>query len=459
MNTQEIEATLNYEIYERQLDVFLQLTEQFARGWKDYSALELSIDIHSLCRKGARLFYMADQDWIAQQQDIVLERFNKNASYLRAFERLLHDVLCPFMVDISREVHSANRLNGVKLPYYNGGVSDVFPRLQEFLVQTGMDTHRYDSLRDVLNEVFKVKLLQGQKNYPGETPVERLGNLCRLFVYVCYLNYHFERCMARCSQGMTEEQLEHIFLEIIQQYSTSEEGSQKLLTYRTRLLFENDGLPLSEEQLHQAEKKLVAEVPESLQLCFMMHCTEPGKMVHEVVTNKHSKEELQALTLAVAKSELLHGMLYELQHPSEAEADLYNEVFHEQVNGRPVSLPALRDIIREMLRLVDRKNQWFCVWCVLRHHLLLKDNRFEPFARQMMHEDWFGKANVPHFSGDNLGDYKGYLDQIDFKLWNLSAFRDYRDFHGKKGKWSDGLFLTFQRLTFQMDDIYCDLED
>ncbi|MDO4216045.1 MAG: hypothetical protein Q4D12_09070 [Bacteroidales bacterium] len=459
MNTQEIETTLNYEIYERQLDVFLQMTEQLAKGWRDYSALELSIDLHSLCRKGARLFYMADLDWVAQQQDIVLERFKKNAAYLKAFERLMHEVFCPFIMDVTREMRGENRLNGVKLPYYDGGINDVFPRLQNFLIQDGMEVNQFESIRELVNKVFEVKPLQGQKNYPGETSMERFGNIYRLMVYVCYLNYHFQRCMDRCSHDLSGEQVERIFLEIIQQYAASEEGGQKLLTYRTRLEYDNDGQPLSLEQLRQAEKKLVQEVPESLQLSFMKNSQDPEKIVYDIIGHTLPKEDLQALTQVLAKCELLHGMMYELQHPKKVKAGLYNEVFHTQVNGRTVNLEELRDRIREMLYQVDKKNKWFCVWSVLRHHLLLKDTRFEPFARQMMHEDWFGNTNVPHFSGDNLSDYSGYFDKLDFKLWNESAFLEYRDFHGKKDKWGDSLFSTFESLTYELDDIYCGYGD
>lgn len=80
----------------------------------------------------------------------------------------------------------------------------------------------------------------------------------------------------------------------------------------------------------------------------------------------------------------------ELEHPQEIAPSLYNEVFVQNINSRPVSMEELKKIIAKMVRLVSRKNQWFCVWSVLRHHNLLANYSHEAFARQMMSDDWFG---------------------------------------------------------------------
>lgn len=453
MKTQETDAPLNYAVYDRQLEIFLLLVEEFTKGWQDYGALELSMDIHSLCRKGARLFYMADQDWVEQQKDLTMERFQKNAHYLDGFERLVSDLLGPAMLRISKEMREGNKLEGKKLPYYTGNMTDVLPQLEGMLTSDGMEPQNYGSLYEAVTQVQGMMQKVKPKTYPGETSVERFWNLCRLLAYSCYLNYHFQRCVERKSHKISEEELEHLFGEIIQAYANSEEGEKILRTYKTRLLFENDGCPLSLEQIHAEEKNLVRELPESLQYCFMTYYREPGKMAYEIVHGQHSSEELQALTVVVAKNNVLQCMKYELEHPAQVKDELFNEVFQDQVNGKPVDLFELRTQIEQMVKLVERKNQWFCVWCVLKYHRLLKNMQFEAFSRQMMHPDWFGNAHVPTFTGDNLSDYKGYFTDNYFKVWNKKSYDYYRSSHDKK-KWSNALFSTFYTLTTRMNDAF-----
>ena len=81
-------------------------------------------------------------------------------------------------------------------------------------------------------------------------------------------------------------------------------------------------------------------------------------------------------------------------------------------------LDQLRERISRMAQLVVQKNQWFCVWCILKHHNLLANLHFEPFATQMMQPDWFGGANVPQFRGDNISDYLDYFGETDYRLWD-----------------------------------------
>lgn len=51
---------------------------------------------------------------------------------------------------------------------------------------------------------------------------------------------------------------------------------------------------------------------------------------------------------------------------------LHNQVFYSVVNNRPVVMEELRKSIAKMVTLVTRKNHWFCVWSVLKHHNLIR---------------------------------------------------------------------------------------
>lgn len=46
---------------------------------------------------------------------------------------------------------------------------------------------------------------------------------------------------------------------------------------------------------------------------------------------------------------------------------------------------------------------------------------YETFARQMMHQDWFGQTQgVEKFKGDTLREYAGYFTEINYPAWNES---------------------------------------
>ena len=163
-------------------------------------------------------------------------------------------------------------------------------------------------------------------------------------------------------------------------------------------------------------------------------------------------DDLQCFVAVIAKWQMLHEQIYRIDHPT-VQPVLENTIFNTTLNGRTVDLKELKSAIGEMVNLVKRKNQWFCVWCVLKYHRLLKNMQFEAFSRQMMHPDWFGKAHVPTFTGDNLSDYKGYFTDNYFKVWNKKSYDYYRSSHDKK-KWSNALFSTFYTLTTRMNDAF-----
>ena len=90
------------------------------------------------------------------------------------------------------------------------------------------------------------------------------------------------------------------------------------------------------------------------------------------------------------------------------------EVFVRSVNSRPVNMEELKKTIAKMVKLVSKKNQWFCIWSVLKHHNLLANLSHEAFARQMMNSDWFGKQvpDYQRFSGDTFREYKTNTQNI-----------------------------------------------
>lgn len=152
----------------------------------------------------------------------------------------------------------------------------------------------------------------------------------------------------------------------------------------------------------------------------------------------------------------LRSIIHAIEHP-EVKSGLHNTIFCDQPNGKPISMEWLKGRIAEMVKMVKYKNQWFCVWCVLKHRNLLSDLHFEAFAKQMMHKEWFGQGKAPVFTGENISDYHDYLGDIDFNLWSLTDFQNYRTLHSKPlKKWSDFLFNTFHHLCHEMDKVFTD---
>ena len=70
----------------------------------------------------------------------------------------------------------------------------------------------------------------------------------------------------------------------------------------------------------------------------------------------------------------------------------------------------------KMVNLITRKNQWFCVWSVLKHLNLIKhESTFATFAHQMMSIEWFGTIDPRlRFTADNLSDYSRYFNEYDY---------------------------------------------
>ena len=154
---------------------------------------------------------------------------------------------------------------------------------------------------------------------------------------------------------------------------------------------------------------------------------------------------------------LLECKIYEIQNPEKIESPLYNEVFVKAVNGRPVNMEDLKNAIGNMVQLISRKNQWFCIWSVLKHHNLLCNFSHEAFARQMMSDDWFGSINdYQHFSGDTLRDYKRYFSDYDYTQWDNDIFLEQKQLFGMT-KWSNSLCVKFQKQCQEMEKAFIGL--
>ena len=446
---------LDYPIYDRQLTVFYNATETLVAGWHEYSATELTMDLRSLCIKSARLCYMADLDVVWQQEDLTRSRSASNQVWQERFHSLLTEHLAPMITEVTENFHRGMPFVGVRLPRYDGEFADILPHLQSSLTETGaMDSESCTQLiaeSHVLQSHLKKRK---KKKQEGETPEERFWHLAQLYALTCYLYYHFHKMSVAELAEPDKVETERLLVRAIQEYKQSEAGQLALRTYRARLLFENDDRMLSREELAKAGKSLINEIPESLQYCYMAHRNDTARMAAEILAVHPEAADIQAFIKTIAKWQLIGEMIYDLEHPGTMPT-ISNTIFNVTPNGKPVNPLVLRKAIGEMVKLVEHKNQWFCVWCVLKHRNLLSDYHFQAFADQMMHPDWFGKEKVPTFKGENISDYSDYLGQTDFTLWNLKAFQEYRTLHNKpEKKWSDTLFKTFHHLCYEMDEIY-----
>lgn len=204
-------------------------------------------------------------------------------------------------------------------------------------------------------------------------------------------------------------------------------------------------------QMRSEQRKLQNEVPDSLLLPFLHHVNDAYEMGKEVNRLTFTAEEYISLLSATAKWQLLEQRIYECQNPNEIKPQFDNEVFVTVLNGRPVKMEELRKTISLMVKLVNRKNQWFCVWSVLKHHNLLGNYSHEAFARQMMSSYWFGDVeDYKRFSGDTLREYKRYFSDYDYTQWDNDDFLEQKQLFGMT-KWSNSLCQKFQKLCQEME--------
>lgn len=449
------EQEFTYEAFDRQLINLMQMVEVLADGWEDISTMEMNIDIRSCRIKAARICFMAETDAMLQHQDLSHSRSHINNELRTRVEKLIYCTLNPLMIEVVRRIKRGDGMEGHKAPTFPTDLGVLFPRLKDLLYEHEPSAESWQEKVSLFQDseiLIKKKIPFTQ--FPGMRKEERFWNLAQLYLLVCLLLLHFDRMVALCGTVMTEEEAGRLLLTSVSAYEESETGKKELERYQTALVFDNDGFTLNSTQLKEAQKKLRFEVPTSLQLCYMKHIDNMSNMGLELTHISHSDEDFQLLVAVLAKWQLLAKLIHEQEHPNLLPSPLYNEVFRTTLQGRPIDLLKVRQRIERMLPLIKRKNQWFCVWKVLEHHQLIKQESFEAFARQMMHKDWF--ASLPadkHFSGDTLREYNGYLTTLDYTAWDSTAFLKFKLMHNRK-KWSNELSDKFQRLCYDLDEVF-----
>ena len=238
----------------------------------------------------------------------------------------------------------------------------------------------------------------------------------------------------------------------LQKYQEEPKGMMEIEKYFTTLEYDNNGKSLTINQYLAARKDLKNDVPENLRLCFMKYVKDTTQLGAALNHISFTPEEYLKLVSATVKWHIIEQEIYDIEHPEGVPQVLENEVFYTVKDGKYIDMVKLKNEIAKMVELVTRKNHWFCVWCVLKHHNLLKDKQnFSAFAHQMMSPDWFGDVDeYLHFSGDTLRDYRRYFSEIDFADWNEEDFKEKKEiFH--MTKWSDKLLDKFLNICKAMN--------
>ncbi len=440
---------IDYISFDRQLDNMIAMSEILVTELDDCGTQELTFDIVSLHTKVNRLCAMADIDYAIQLAQLKRPRIDQNLHYYGSLQTLIAEMV-PFLKNVVRGVRENRTLEGRRQTQNLPVSSDFLSKLSELTEVNEEEKVEWGSLVDdftAMESLIKKKLKATK--FPGMTTVERVWLLLQCFVKICYLKYHFQRVSRLDYLEIDSAEAERLLTQMIQAYADSEEGKSELLRYEAVLRYDNDGKALSVEQLKEAQKALLNDVPQKMQLLYMQHVDDINALAHGLTKIPCDESELDRLIAVVAKWQLLSSRMAQLAQPQQN--TLYNEVFVESLNGKPVDLHALKNSIERMLPYIKRKNHWFCVWCVLRHHNLLASTESAAFARQMMHKDWFGGIEAgKRFSGDTLRDYNGYLANVDYTVWNEKEYLLYKERYNKS-KWSVALCTNFRNICREME--------
>ncbi len=447
----------NYEAFDRQMETLLQMSMVLITGWDDYAAQELTFDIRSLCVKGSRLCSLADQDLALQQADLTHARRQRNQYFYARMNELVVEHLSPLLSQVVDDIRHQKTLDRPSAASYKQEMSELLPRLGKWMEQGSDEKGRFDQM---LADYTKVERALAKTvkptHYPGVTWKERFMNLFRYYALMCCLLYHFQQVMELTGLEVTPDEAGSMFTRSVQAYLETEAGQKEMERFAATLRFRNHGEPLDKEQLEDAQQNLIDVVPDALQTCFMAHIYDINALAVDILEMdpRPTEEEFQAFVAAVAKWQWLSERIFACQHPERIVAPIYNKVFHTSIQGKPVDFMQLRSVIKAMMKLIDKKNDWFCLYSVLKFRNLIKDAVATHFAEQMMHTDWFpDMPDYQRFSGETLSEYNGYLNDTRFPAWNEAAFESYRARYGKK-KWSPDLWRKFQRRCEQMNELF-----
>ena len=449
---EEQQSRFSYEVFDRQLNTFYMMCQVLMQGWEDYSTQEMNCDIRSLCTKASRLCYMADQDLALQHNDLTHQRKFINQTHLGTISQIVINEMTPFLKKVIDRYKTTKKLEGHKSGMFSAQMSMLFPKLHELLIEDGMAEDSIANLGADINIVERTFLKKIKcAKYPGVRSEERFWNIFQLYGYSCYLVYHFRQVNDVCGRYITDEEAGRLTEMAVQKYSADPRGKKDIDLYFSTMEYNNDRKTLNIDQMRSEQRKLQNEVPESLLLPFLHHVNDAYEMGKEINQLTFTAEEYISLLSATAKWQLPEQQIFECQHPNEIKPQYDNEVFVTVLKGRLVKMDELRKTISLMVKLVNKKNQWFCVWSVLRHYNLLASYSHEAFARQMMSSYWFGDIEgYKRFSGDTLREYKRYFSDYDYMQWDNDAFLEQKQLFGMT-KWSNSLCQKFQSLCQKME--------
>ncbi len=475
-----ISASFSYEVFDRQLKHFLMMIQVLMEGWDDYSSQELSCELNSLCIKVSRLCYMADQDLALQHADVPRLRKEKNEYWHLVMEDFVKKRFSPFVFPIINGFKEGKLPTGHDSPMFSSKLSVIFPRLFDLLTMEGMKMERQQELQGLILTMETMlgeesPLLLSQISDISATSHEvasyvdssessgemvsaqaidvllRFSDILRLYALTSYLQLHFRRVCHVTSRPLEAEEAVRFTEMKVQQYINQEEGKRSLDLYLVRLQYDNDNKPLNMDQWLKARRELKAQVPPKFELAFLYYADDPNKAGEELTKLTFTAEEYEALVDVLAKYQFITRRIFEICHPEEQAHTLPNEAFNWVVNGKSLNLQELKKSIGKMVDLVTRKNHWFCVWSVLKHLCLIREEcTFATFAHQMMSPEWFGDIDPRlRFSADNLSDYSRYFNEYDFTDWTEAMFLEKKELYGMT-KWSPKLYATFSSLCDKM---------
>lgn len=452
----ETQQQFRYEVFDRQLLTMQKMCEVLYDGWEDYGTQEMTFDIRSLCAKVVRLCRMCDDDYAIQQNDLLHQRSGDNERYLQMVRMLLQQKLTPILLDVIYKHEHGQEIKGQKMQPLPTAVTPMMESIRVFFEGSENGIALLTELVTSTNLLDKeIEKKGGLTKFPGVKPYERIWNLLQLYTMMCYLIVHFERVCALTSEQGNEDAQE-MLERSVKQYLDSTEGREAVEHYFDTLKYDNNNEPLSADQLRQARKELDKYVPISFHHTYINCINDRKALAESIRTQELSADDFCTVLHVLACSDRLSYMIHRLEEPESEKQHIYNEVFVLEKEGKPIDLRALRTRMLPMVDMVDKKNHWFCVWCVVRHHGLLNSNipNFEAFARQMMHKDWFGGYHDGlHIEGDNLREYSGYFTMSDYTLWDEKSYHLYCA-KQSKNKWGKSLCMKFQRLCYEMDEAF-----
>lgn len=453
MEYDNINEIFSYEMFDRQMNTFLKMWRVMIDGWDDYGPQELTFDILSLSAKASRLCLMADEDMARQLADLKNSRKIQNINYAATIAKMMNDDIKPIMERAIGSMRSTHRLESHRWPVKSAGITKLLPMFDQ--VNQGEPMFNDISIAVALvEELLKSKIKPAK--FVGMVPEEKMWHLMQLFVRTAYLLFHFQRAENHCGIQLTDEEAGRILEASLQRYADSPEGREELDTYFATLKYDNDCNELSVDQLREARRLLRNDVPKPLRLIFLNYCNNLNAMAQALVARGDidSADDFNALISTETKWQIIEQEIYAIEHPETIVTPIQNTVFRKALNGRPVDMLRLKECIGKMAQAITRKNHWFALWCVLRHHNLIADESHEHFAQQMMSPEWFGDISADkRFTGDTLREYVGYFTLIDYAAWDNAAFLQFRsNYH--KTKWGDKLCNTLLRKCFEMESLY-----